>query len=104
MTAQEREAILEGTKAAQRLHARLGTRKAVEAGALSHVDVFGAADKLGAVLLFRRLNGLLGVYFAEPLSPVPGIMVSTERDLHVQRFTAAHEIGPSILGPHAEPR
>ena len=32
MTAQEREAILEGTKAAQRLHADLGTRRAVEAG------------------------------------------------------------------------
>ena len=98
MTAQEREAILEGTKAAQRLHTRFGTRKAVEAGALSRVDVIGAADKLGAVLLFRRLKGLLGVYFSKPLSPVPGIMVSTERDLYVQRFTVAHEIGHLHLG------
>ena len=97
MTAQEREAILEGTQAAQRLHVRLGTRKTVEAGALSRVEVFGVADALGAVLLFRRLKGLLGVYFPKPLSPVPGIMVSTERDLHVQRFTAAHEIGHLCL-------
>ena len=97
MTAQEREAILEGTKAARRLHARLGTRKAVEEGALSRIDVFGAANQLGAVLLFRRLKGLLGAYLAEPVSPVPGIMVSTERDLHVQRFTVAHEIGHFYL-------
>ena len=93
MTGQRRQAILQGTQAAQRLHARLGTRKSVEAGTSSRVDVFGTADALGAVLLFRRLKGLLGVYFPPPLSPVPGIMVSTARDLHVQRFTAAHELG-----------
>lgn len=93
MTVEEREAILEGTKAARRLHAELGTRKAVEEGALSRIDVFSVAAQLGAVLLFQRLNGLLGAYLAEPVSPVPGIVVSTERDLHVQRFTAAHELG-----------
>lgn len=97
MTAQEREAILEGTQAAQRLHARLGTRAAVEGGHLSRIDVFGAANQLGAVLLFRRLKGLLGAYLAKPVSPVPGIMVSTERDLNVQRFTVAHEIGHLLL-------
>ena len=93
MTGQKRQAILQGTQEAQRLHARLRTRKSVEAGSSSRVDVFGAADALGAVLLFRRLKGLLGVYFPPPLSPVPGIMVSTAPDLHVQRFTAAHELG-----------
>ena len=97
MTTQEREAILEGTKAAQRLHADLGTRRAVEAGEASQVDVFATADELGAVLLFRRLTGLLGAYLAEPVSPIPGIIVSTERDLHVQRFTAAHELGHFYL-------
>ena len=97
MTAQEREAILEGTKAAQHLHARLGTRNALETGSLSCIDVFGIADELGAVLLFRRLKGLLGAYLAQPVSPIPGIIISTERDLHVQRFTAAHEIGHLYL-------
>ena len=97
MTAQEREAILNGTKAAQRLHADLGTRIAVEADEISQVDVFAVADELGAVLLFRRLNGLLGAYLSEPVSPIPGIIVSTERDLHVQRFTVAHEIGHLYL-------
>jgi hypothetical protein len=93
MNAQERQAVLEGTQAAQRLHAELDTRAAVERGDLSRVDVFAAAQQLGAVLLFKRLKGLLGAYFANPVSPVPGIIVSTERDLNVQRFTAAHEIG-----------
>jgi hypothetical protein len=97
MTAEEREAILEGTKAARRLHAQLGTRKAVEEGVLSHIDVVSAANQLGATVLFRRLKGLLGAYLAKPVSPVPGIMVSTERDLHVQRFTVAHEIGHLYL-------
>ena len=57
MTGQRRQAILQGTQAAQRLHARLGTRKSVEAGTYSRVDVFGTANALGAVLLFRRLKG-----------------------------------------------
>jgi len=97
MTSQRRAAILSGTKAAQRLHAQLGTRNAVESGAQSRVDVFRIVDQLGAVLLFRRLKGLLGAYFAEPVSSVPGIIISTERDLHVQRFTTAHEIGHLYL-------
>lgn len=93
MNAQKRQAALEGTQAAQRLHAELDTRASVEGGLLSRVDVFAAAERLGAVLLFKRLKGLLGAYFANPVSPVPGIIVSTERDLNVQRFTAAHELG-----------
>lgn len=93
MTAQEREAVLEGIKAARRLHAELGTRRAVEDGALSRIDVFSVAAQLGAVLLFQKLGGLLGAYLAAPVSPVPGIIVSTERSLHIQRFTAAHEVG-----------
>src|SRR4051812_38254689 len=93
-----RHAILEGTQAAQRLHAELDTRAAVERGDLSRIDVFRAATRLGAVLLFRPLNGLLGAYMGRPVVPIPGIIVSTQRDLHVQRFTAAHEIGHYYLG------
>ena len=50
MTGQKRHAVLQGTQAAQRLHARLGTRKSVEAGASSRVDVFGAADALACII------------------------------------------------------
>src|SRR5881396_1366494 len=90
-----RDAILEGTQAAQRLHAQLGIRKAVEGRGLSCVDVFDVAMRLGAVLLFRKLDGLLGAYLSE--SAIPGIIVSTERNLHIQRFTAAHEIGHLVM-------
>ncbi len=93
-----RDAILEGTQAAQRLHAALGTRKAFEGGGLSRVDVFKAAVDLGARLLFKPLSGLLGAYLGKPHFPRPGIVVSTLRDLHVQRFTTAHELGHLYLG------
>lgn len=88
-----RDAILEGTLAAQRLHEQLRTRQAFAQGGLSRVDVFKAAESLGALLLFRPLTGLLGAYLGPPSFPMSGILVSTQRDLHVQRFTAAHEIG-----------
>ena len=88
-----RQAIFEGTLAAQRLHAQLGMKEAFERGGLSRIDVFETASRLGALLLFRPLSGLLGAYLGKPDFPMSGIIVSTQRDLHVQRFTAAHEIG-----------
>ena len=97
-----RDAILEGTQAAQRLHATIGTREAIEHGGLSRIDVFKVATQLGAMVLCRPLNGLLGAYLGKPDFPVSGIIVSTQRDLHVQRFTAAHEIGHMCLG-HSMP-
>lgn len=93
----DRDAILEGTQAAQRLHARLGTKAAFEKEALSRVDIFAATMQMGAKLLFRPLQGLVGAYLGKPMFPVPGIIVSTLRDLHVQRFTAAHELGHLYL-------
>lgn len=90
---QRRRATLEGVHAARRLHAKLASRQAVEAGDASQVDVFGAAVELGAELLFRPLEGILGAYISQPVAPVPGIIISTQRSLKVQRFTAAHELG-----------
>lgn len=92
-----REAILQGTRAAQRLHARLGTRSALETRTISRVDVIRVAHTLGAVLLFKKLKSLLGAYLAGTAASPPGILVSTERDLHVQRFTAAHELGHFVM-------
>lgn len=97
-----RDAILEGTQTAQRLHATMGTREAIERGGLSRVDVFKVASQLGAFVLCRPLNGLLGAYLGKPDFPTSGIIVSTQRDLHVQRFTAAHELGHMCLG-HSMP-
>lgn len=87
-----RQAVLEGAKSAARLHERLDVRAQVEARAGS-VDVFGAIIALDAPLLFRPLQGLLGACL-----PGPGIIISTERPLPVQRFTGAHELGHVALG------
>jgi hypothetical protein len=87
-----REAFLEGAQSAARLQERLGVRADVEARAGS-VDVFGAIIALGTPLIFRPLEGLLGACI-----PGPGIIISTERPLPVQRFTGAHELGHIALG------
>jgi hypothetical protein len=93
-----RDAILEGAQAAARLHDQLGTRQAVEASAGS-VDVFGAILSVGAALLFRPLDGLLGFCIRGP--SVPGVVISTQRPLRIQRFTGAHELGHVVLN-HTE--
>ena len=46
-------------------------------------------------VLFRPLNGLLGAFLDDP---APGVIVTTQRQLPVQRFTAAHELGHAALG------
>jgi len=44
--------------------------------------------------LFQKLGGLLGAYLEVQR---PGILVTTERPLAIQRFTAAHELGHAVL-------
>jgi Zn-dependent peptidase ImmA (M78 family)/predicted secreted protein len=90
-----RDAILEGAQAALRLHEQLGTRQAVES-ATGCVDVFGALLDADVALLFRPLEGLLGFCIKGP--ETPGVVVSTQRPLHIQRFTGAHELGHVALG------
>jgi Zn-dependent peptidase ImmA (M78 family) len=82
-------ALRRGTMAAARLHQKLGIRAdmKLEGGG---VDVFGAILALDLPLVFRPLKGLLGAYIPEP---IPGVLVTTERPLSIQRFTAAHELG-----------
>jgi Zn-dependent peptidase ImmA (M78 family) len=92
-----RDAILEGAKAAARIHSHLDLRRHIETQA-SNVDVFGTIVKEKIPLLFRPLEGLLGAYIP---GPVPGIIVTTKRQLSVQRFTAAHELGHSAMGHEA---
>ena len=41
-------------------------------------------------LLLRPLDGLLGAYLN---APSQGILVTTQRPMSIQRFTAAHELG-----------
>ena len=84
-----RDAVLHGTLEATRLHRTLGTRNkiAVYGG---RVDVFAAIIEQRAELIFKPLDGLLGAYIP---TPYPGILVTAERSLAIQRYTAAHELG-----------
>lgn len=93
-----RDAILEGAQAAARLHDQLGTRAAVESS-LGCVDVFGAILSVGAALIFRPLDGLLG--FCIKGGALQGVVISTQRPLRIQRFTGAHELGHVALGHSA---
>lgn len=83
-----REAILNGVKAATALHEQLGTKLGLGNHERNNIDVFGSILKKGGVLFFRPLQGLLGAYIDGP-----GVLISTNRRLSVQRFTAAHELG-----------
>ncbi len=93
MTTSYRSAVLSGAMAAARLHNRLGTRTLVEANG-GKIDIFGVINDHGIPLLLRPLKGLLGAYIN---APAPGILVTTERRMPVQSFTAAHELGHSYL-------
>ncbi|MEP1930127.1 MAG: ImmA/IrrE family metallo-endopeptidase, partial [Roseibium sp.] len=87
------EVRLEAIAAAKRLHREMKLREAVTLGA-GMVDVFSAIEQLGIPLVFKPLKTALGLCLPKPLS---GIMVTTERSLHIQRFTAAHELGHAVL-------
>ncbi len=89
-----REAVLSGVGAAAALHDQLDLRKQLEAGA-GPIDVFSIIEEMGVPLAFRPLEGVLGLFLPAPAGP--GIMVTTERPLHLQRFTAAHELGHFML-------
>jgi Zn-dependent peptidase ImmA (M78 family) len=82
-------AVRNGSMAAARLHVQLGTKERVQAEGGS-VDVFGASFAIHLPLLLRPLKGLLGAYLPHP---IPGVLVTTERPLSIQRLTAAHEVG-----------
>jgi len=82
-------AVRAGTMAAARLHRTFGLRKDIETRG-GNVDVFRAIHALGLPLLLRPLQGLLGAYLSEP---GPGVLVTTQRPMSIQRFTAAHELG-----------
>jgi Zn-dependent peptidase ImmA (M78 family) len=87
-----REAILNGTKAAAALHDELGTKQAIHTLNRGNIDVFSSILSRGASLVFRPLDGLLGACLHGH-----GVIISTNRPLPVQRFTAAHELGHIVL-------
>jgi Zn-dependent peptidase ImmA (M78 family) len=82
-------AVRNGSMAAARLHVEFDTKAKMQRQGGS-IDVFDAVLGANLPLLLRPLRGLLGAYLPDP---IPGILVTTERPLSIQRFTAAHELG-----------
>lgn len=84
---------LDAIAAAKRVHRELALQQRVTSGA-GLIDVFETITELDIPLVFKPLTSALG--FCLP-APLKGIMVTTRRGLHIQRFTAAHELGHVIL-------
>ena len=86
-----RSEILRAVAEAARILAEFPT------GNRTSFDIIGAVTDLNIPLLFRPLTGLYGAVITLN-DGVRGIMITTQRDLHVQRFTLAHELGHWVLG------
>ncbi len=87
-------AIRKATLEATRLQRDLGIQAKV-ARDVGRVDIYDTIARLRIPLMFTRLDGLLGAYYREPNA---GILVTTQRPLNQQRYTAAHELGHHHLG------
>jgi len=84
-----REAKLRGVRAAAEVHINLGLREKIREG-VEQVDIFNSIFQFDIPMLCQPLEGLLGAYVSKPDK---GIIVTTNRRLPIQRFTAAHELG-----------
>jgi len=92
---ERRRAILLGVQAAARIHTEFKLNKHLEHRSASSIDVFRLITEHDIFLLFKPLKNLLGGAMRD--SGQVGILVSTNRSLHIQRFTAAHELGHIVL-------
>ncbi len=92
-----RDDILKAVYEAERLHREFDTKARAEEGE-GRIDVFGMLVKRDIPVMFRPLKNLLGAYIDDPDQ---GVIVTTQRPLPVQRFTAAHELGHAALGHEA---
>lgn len=87
------QAVRKGAQSAGRLLRQLGVKEQIEQSG-GTINVFAAIAELDVPLLFRPLDGLLGAFLN---FPTRGILVTTQRPLSIQRFTAAHELGHCML-------
>ncbi len=92
-----RDDILNAVYEAERLHKEFDTKARAEAGE-GRIDVFGMLVKRDVPVMFRPLKNLLGAFIDDPDK---GVIVTSQRPLPVQRFTAAHELGHEALGHEA---
>ena len=84
MIAGRRARRLEAAESASRLLADSGVDQT------SQIDVFSLCEQLGLWLAFLPLDGLLGSYLPEGSG---GALITTQRSVTIQRYTAAHELG-----------
>jgi Zn-dependent peptidase ImmA (M78 family) len=89
-----RDAILSAVSEADRLHKQFDTTARTDNGE-GRINVFEMLVDRDIPVMFRPLQGLLGAFLD---NPAPGVLVTTQRQLPVQRFTAAHELGHATLG------
>ena len=89
-----RAAILNSVYEADRLHKQFDSKVTADQGD-GRIDVFQMLVKRDIPTLFRPLKGLLGAFLD---NPSPGVLITTQRQLPIQRFTAAHELGHAVLG------
>ena len=80
----------EGSQAAAREHARLGTDQS------KLIEIFDIVEQAGIWLMFQPLRNLYGAYVR--VEPAVGIIINSQHPLSVRRFTTAHEYGHFILG------
>ena len=84
MIAGRRARRLEAAESASRLLADSGVDQTRQ------IDVFGLYEQFGLWLAFLPLDGLLGSYLPEGSG---GALITTQRPVSIQRYTAAHELG-----------
>lgn len=87
------DARLEAIAEAKALHRKLDTKSKLSKNKQGFIDVFGVIEALNIPLVFDKLDAL---GFCLPF-PTKGIMINKNRTLHIQRFTAAHELGHAVL-------
>jgi Zn-dependent peptidase ImmA (M78 family) len=92
-----RNDILNAVYEADRLHKEYDTEARAKSGE-GRIDVFGMLVDRDIPVMFRPLKNLLGAYLDDPSQ---GVIVTTQRPLPIQRFTAAHELGHAALGHKA---
>lgn len=92
-----RNEILAAIAEADRLHLAHNSMQRTSEGQ-GRVDVFEMLVEKDIPVLFRPLKNLLGAYVDDPAQ---GVMITSQRPLPVQRFTAAHELGHAALGHEA---
>ncbi len=90
-----RASILKGFAAASKIHQKYNFYSLENAGS-SYLDVFDIIQREDVLLCFSPLENLHGAYIPAR-SGREGILVNSNHPLHLQRFTAAHELGHHVL-------